>query len=77
MTYLDNDQLNKPNIRNSTIYSVASLDPVSTKQFIMKYPKVFSEPVGLLEGIYHIRLDPSIDAAQNVPRRVPVPLRDI
>ena len=70
MTYLDNDQLNKPNIGNSTIY-------ISTKQFIMKYPKVLSEGVGLLEGIYHIRLDPSIDPVQHAPRRVPVPLRDI
>ena len=77
MTYLDNDQLNKPNIGNSTIYRVASSDPVSTKQFILKYPKVFSEGVGLLEGIYHIRLDPSIDPVQHAPRRVPVPLRDI
>ena len=77
VTYLDNDQLNKPNIGNFTIYTVASSDPVSTKQFIMKYPKVFSEGVGLLEGIYHIRLDPSVDPVQHVPRRVPVPLRDI
>ena len=77
MTYLGNDQLNKPNIGNSTIYTVASSDPISTKQFIMKYPKVLSEGVGLLEGIYHIRLDPSIDPVQHTPRRVPVPLRDI
>ena len=31
VTYLDNDQLNKPNIGNSTIYIVASSDPISTK----------------------------------------------
>ena len=43
----------------------------------MKCPNVFSEGVGLLEGIYHIRLDPSFDPVQHVPRRVPVPLRDI
>ena len=43
----------------------------------MKYPKVFSEGVGLLEDIYHIRLDPSIDPVQHAPRRVPIPLRDI
>ena len=46
MTNLDNDQMNKPNIGNSTIYTVASSDPISTKQFILKYPKVLSEGVG-------------------------------
>ena len=76
MTYLDNDQLNKPNIGNSTVYRVASSDPVSTKQFILNYPKVLSESVGLLEGIYHIRLDTSIDPVQHAQRRIPVPLRD-
>ena len=74
---LDNDQLNKPIIGNSTIYTVDSSDPISTKQFIMKHPKVFSEGVGLLDDIYHIRLDPSIYPVLHVPRRVPVPLRDI
>ena len=31
----------------------------------------------MLEGIYHIRLDPSIDPVQHAPWRVPVPLSDI
>ena len=32
--------------------------------------------MGLLEGEYHIRLDPQAELVQHAPRRVPVALRD-
>lgn len=76
VAYLDNDQLHRPNTENSTVYTLEGTSPVSTEQFTKKYSKVFGEGVGLLEGNYHIRLDPSIDPVQHSPRRVPVPLRD-
>ncbi len=70
VAYLDNDQLNKPNTGDSTVYTLEGTGPISTEQFINKYPKVFSDGVGLLEGSYHIRLDPPCSI------HVPVPLRD-
>ena len=52
VTYLDNDQLINPG--DSTVYTPEYTGPISTELFIKKYPKVFSEGVGLLEGNYHI-----------------------
>lgn len=76
VAYLDNDKLNKPNTGDSSVYTLDTTDPASAEQFIKKYPNVFSDEVGLLEGSYHIRLDPSIDPVQHSPRHVQVPLRD-
>ena len=77
VSYLDNDQLNKPNTGNSPVYAVEEPGLSTIKQLINSYPTVFDKGVGLLEGQYHIRLDPSVTPVQHPPRRVPVPLRDV
>ena len=54
ISYLDNDELNKPNTAGAPVYAVETLGPISTEQLFEKYPDVFGPGVGLLEGKYHI-----------------------
>ena len=77
VTYLDNDEMNKPDTGNSPVYMLATSAPLTTELLVQKHPVVFSKGVGLLEGTYHIRLDPSVSPVQHAPRRVPVPLREV
>ena len=72
VTYLDNDALNIPNIGDTTVYTLNVPSPISKEQLVKKYPRVFNEGVGKLEGEYHIRLDLRITPVQHTPRRVPV-----
>ena len=74
--YLDNDHLNKPSTSGASVFALNDPTPVSKQQIIERYPKVFSEGVGLLEGHYHIRLDKQAEPVQHASRRVPVALRD-
>ena len=77
VAYLDNDQLNKPNTEDGNVYAVGDAEsPVTKEQLVKKYPSVFADGVGLLEGEYHIRLDPQAKPVQHALRRVPVALRD-
>ena len=76
VTYLDNDALNIPNVGDTTVYTLNAPSPISKEQLVKKYPRVFNEGVGKLEGEYHIRLDLAITPVQHTPRRVPVALRD-
>ena len=46
--------------------------PISKEQFIQKYPSVFADEVGLLEGEYCIRLDPQAE-----PVALAEPLEDL
>ena len=64
----------KPDTGHSPVYALAYAAPVSTDQLIQNHPQVFSPGVGLLEGKYHIKLDPSVSPVQYTPRRVPMPL---
>ena len=66
----------KRNTGDSAVYSLATIPTLSSEQLRKKYPTVFSEGISLLEGSYHIRLDPAVDPVQHACRRVPVPLRD-
>ena len=75
VSYLDNDELYKPNVGGSTVYTLSEDIPVSKEVLAKKYPKVFNMGVGKLEGEYHIRLDPKMNAVKHAPRRVPVALR--
>ena len=70
VAYLDNDRLNTGDAQVYALSSGAS--QLTKEQVIKKYPQVFSEGVGRLEGEYHIRLDDQIDPVQHAPRRVPV-----
>ena len=76
VSYLDNDSLNKPNTNGCAVCTLESADLCSISHLKEKYPKVFGRGTGLLEGHYHIRIDPNAQAVQHPPRRVPVPLRD-
>ena len=78
VAYLDNDQLNKPSTRGAEVYAVGDNkgEPISKEQFIQKYPSVFADKVGLLEGEYRIRLDPQAEPVQHAPWRVPVAHRE-
>ena len=58
------------------MYTLNAPSPISKEQLVKKYPRVFNEGVGKLEGEYHIRLDLRIIPVQHAPRRVPVVLRD-
>ena len=78
VAYLDNDQLNKPTVQNAEVYAVhdQNSSSLAKEQLIKKYPSVFSDGVGLLEGEYHIRLDSQVTPVQHAPRRVPVAYRE-
>ena len=76
VSYLDNDKLNKPNTNGCFVFTLEDTDLISIEHLKEKYPKVFGKGIGLLDGHYHIRLDPKAQAVQHPPRRVPVPLRD-
>ena len=76
MTYLDNDALNIPNVGDTTVYTLNAPSPISKEQLVQKYPRVFNEGVGKLEGENNIRLDLRITLVQHPPKRVLVALRD-
>ena len=68
VTYLDNDALNIPNVGDTTVYTLNVPSSISKEQLVKKYPRVFNEGVGKLEGEYHIRLDLRITPVQHPPR---------
>ncbi len=77
VTYLDNDSMNKPNTGGAPVYAVSTeKQPVTQTELIERYPQVFKEGVGCLEGEHHIRIDPHHAPAQHPPRKVPVALRE-
>lgn len=77
VTYLDNDNLNKPMVKNAHVYTVDNkVAPSASENVIQSYSSVFGEEAGLLEGKYHIRINPEVSPVQHAPRRVPVALRE-
>ena len=76
VSYLDNDMMNKPNTSGSEVYTLSTDGPLTKEKLVNKYPKVFGEGIGCLEGEYHIRLNAQVDPVQHAPRRVPVALRE-
>ena len=77
VAYLDNDDLNKPQPGDAQVYTVDKEHiPLTREMIIEMHPDVFGAGVGLLEGEYHIRIDPQVDAVQHAPRRVPVAVRE-
>ena len=77
VSYLDNDQMNKPETRGAPVYALEAALPQPVKQLTEMYPEVFSGGVGRLEGQYHIRIDESVPPVQHAPRHVAVPLREV
>ena len=77
--YIDNDAINKPEGSNATVYAIqegASKGGMTTESLLRRYPQVFSEDVGELEGEYHIKIDKTMHPVQHAPRKVPVALRN-
>ena len=73
---LDSDDMNRPDTGSRPVFAIRSAEkPLSKQQLAMKFPNVFSDKAGKLEGEYHIKLDPSVDPVQHAPRRVQVALR--
>ena len=76
ITYLDNDQLRKPDAGDAPVFAVDDTGPLSVEQLKARHPKVFGPGVGRLEGKYRIVLDKDKPPVQDPPRQVSVPLRD-
>ncbi|XP_048577104.1 uncharacterized protein K02A2.6-like [Nematostella vectensis] len=75
--YNDNDQFHKPQTDGATVFTV---DPkpgaaLTREEILAKFPAVFSDGVGKLDGEYTIRLDTNAQPVQHAPRRVAVALR--
>ena len=78
VSYLDNDKIHPPALDTvqRTVHALENQEMETMEQLVEAYPEVFAEGVGLLEGKYHIRIDPAVEPTQDAPRRVPVALRD-
>ena len=73
VSYLDNDELNKPNTGSLPVYALDTKMASNKEQLVKQYPTVFGLGIGRLEGEYRIQVD---DSHQHAPRRVPVAIRD-
>ena len=74
--YKDNDLLNKPETGGSSVYAIEDQPSSVTKEELMlKFPDVFGEGLGQLDGQYKIRLDETVPPVQHAPRRIAVALR--
>lgn len=74
--YKDNDLLNKPETGGSSVYAIEDQSsPVTKEELMLKFPDVFGEGLGQLDGQYKIRLDETVLPVQHVPRRIAVALR--
>ena len=80
--YTDNDEINKPATGCAPVYAVNNASnqalptAISKEDLVKKFPNVFGEGVGQLDGEYRIRLDETADPVQHAPGRVPVALRE-
>ena len=76
ISYLDNDEIHKPNTTDTAVFTLEIQRYTSKEQLIEQHPNVFGYGVGKLEGEYHIRLNKDVTPIQHSPRRVPVALRN-
>ena len=76
ITYLDNDDMNRPDTKGAAVFALEITPYTSKEQLLKLHPIVFSQGVGMLEGHYHIRLSPDATPIQHSPRRVPAALRE-
>ena len=73
---LDSDGINRPVTGDRPVFAVRDADdPLTKEQLVSRFPNVFADSIGKLDGNYHIRLDPGVDPVQHAPRRVSVALR--
>ena len=76
ITYLDNDDMNRPDTKGAAVFALEITPYTSKEQLLKLHPMVFSQEVGMLEGHYHIPLSPDATPIQHSPRRVPAALRE-
>ena len=76
VSYLDNNELNKPNTGDLPVFAVDIKVADTVDQLIKQYPDVFSPGIGQLDGEYHIHVDDNYRPIQHAPRRVPVAIRE-
>ena len=73
---LGSDEINRHVTGDRPVFAVRDVDePLTKDQFVSRFPNVFADGIGKLDGSYHIRLDPGVDPVQHAPRRVLVALR--
>ena len=61
-------------IQNSEVYTLSATSPLTNDQLISKYPSIFGERVGYLEGEYHIHLNSDVNTVQHAPKQAPIAL---
>ena len=76
ISYLDNDEIHKPDIKDSAVFTLAVQRYTSKEQLLEQHPNVFAPGIGNLEGEYHIHLNKDVTPIQHSPRQVPVALQD-
>ncbi len=67
--YIDNDEINKPLTGNANVYVLNDNQTVTKDTLLKKFPDVFDEEVGMMEGEHKIRIDKGVDPVQHAPRR--------
>ena len=66
-----------PETAGFSVYAIErpALTSKPKRKLMLKFPNVFSEGLGRLEGQYTIRLDETVPPVQHAPRRISVALR--
>ena len=73
---LDNDAMRPTSIEDKAAVYTTESPPLSKEEIVMKFPEVFQEGIGLIEGEYNVKLDPAARPVQHAPRRVQVAIRE-
>ena len=74
--YKDNDLIHRPETGSASVFAVdAPHSPVTKEELMSKFPEVFADGLGQLEGEYKIKLDKTVPPVQHAPRRIAVALR--
>ena len=87
---IDDDANSKPDTRGGQVFTVEApktkaanevyrpviASAIKSDNVLREFPDVFSEDAGLLEGSYHIKLDPAAQPVQHAQRKGQVALRE-
>ena len=74
--YKDNDFIRRPETGSASVFAVDALhSPVTKEELMSKFPEVFGDDLGQLDGEYKINLGETVSPVQHAPRRIAVVLR--
>ena len=73
---LDNDAMRPTSIEDKAAVYTTESPSLSREEIVMKFPEVFAEGNGLIEGEYNVKLGPAAIPVQHAPRRVQVTIRE-